>query len=230
MGRTNALKLKEVLLGTHSFEAIKAFYGSLLDLQVVEENPSRLSFQVGESVLAFQESSHMENEFYHIAVTIPTNKFIEAKQWIIDRGISLISRPQEDEFFFENWNATALYFYDPDHNLVEFIAHHTLNNAVTEAFGPHSLLRISEIGLPVDDVSEVSRIIAETFQLHSWGGAGQKFAPLGDVEGSFIVIDKQRPWFPDDRLPAVFNTSVLFEGPYSARLSLHNGLYELRST
>ncbi|WCM62866.1 VOC family protein [Paenibacillus polymyxa] len=223
------MKLKEVLLGTHSFEAIKAFYGSLLDLQVVEESPSRLSFQVGESVLAFQESSHMENEFYHIAVTIPTNKFIEAKQWIIDRGISLISRPQEDEFFFENWNATALYFYDPDHNLVEFIAHHTLNNAVTEAFGPNSLLRISEIGLPVDDVPEVSRIITETFQLDSWGGAGQKFAPLGDVEGSFIVIDKQRLWFPDDRLPAVFNTSVLFEAPCSASLSLHNGLYKLRS-
>lgn len=93
------MKLKEVLLGTHSFEAMKAFYGSLLGLQVVEESPSRLSFQVGESVLAFQESSHMENEFYHIAVTIPTNKFIEAKQWAINRGISLISRNQDDEFF-----------------------------------------------------------------------------------------------------------------------------------
>lgn len=224
------MKLKEVLLGTHSFEAMKAFYGSLLGLQIAEEGPSRLSFQVGESVVAFQESSHMENEFYHIAFTIPTNKFIEAKQWAIDRGISLISRPKEDdEFFFENWNATALYFYDPDHNLVEFIAHHTLDNAVAEAFGPNSILRISEIGLPVDDVPEVSRIITETFQLNSWGGAGQKFAPLGDVEGSFIVIDKQRPWFPDDRLPTVCSISVLFEGPHSASLSLHNGLYELKS-
>ncbi|ADO55570.1 hypothetical protein [Paenibacillus polymyxa] len=116
------MKLKAVLLDTRSFEAMKAFYGSLLDLQVVEEGPSRLSFQVGESVLVFQESSHMENEFYH-----------------------------------------------------------------------------------------------------------KKFAPLGDVEGSFIVTDKQRPWFPDDRLPAVFGISVLFEGTCSARLSLHKGLYELRS-
>lgn len=89
------MKLKEVLLGTHSFEAMKIFYGSLLDLQVVEEGPSRLSFQVGESVLGFQESSHMENEFYHIAFTIPTNKFIEAKQWAINRGISLISRDRK---------------------------------------------------------------------------------------------------------------------------------------
>ncbi|MDN4084005.1 VOC family protein [Paenibacillus polymyxa] len=224
------MKLKEVFLGTHSFEAMKIFYGSLLDLQVVEEGPSRLSFQVGESVLAFQESSHMENEFYHIAITIPTNKFIEAKQWAINRGISLISRHQEDEFFFENWNATAFYFYDPDQNLVEFIAHHTLDNAVAEAFGSHSILRISEIGLPVDDVPEGSRIITETFQLNSWGGAGQKFVPLGDVEGSFIVTDKQRPWFPDDRLPTVFSIRVLFEGICSARLSLHNGSYELRST
>lgn len=98
-GEDQCIEIKRSAFRHPQFRSDKSFYGSLLDLQVVEENPSRLSFQVGESVLAFQESSHMENEFYHIAVTIPTNKFIEAKQWIIDRGISLISRPREDEFF-----------------------------------------------------------------------------------------------------------------------------------
>ncbi|MDQ0494365.1 VOC family protein [Paenibacillus brasilensis] len=225
----NELKLREVLLGTHSFEALKAFYGSLLDMEIVEESPLRLSFRVGESVLAFQESPHMKNEFYHVAFMIPTNKFIEAKQWLINRGIPLVSRSGEDEFFFEHWNATAMYFYDPDHNLVEFIAHHTLDNAAVEAFEPDSLLRISEIGLPVDNVPEVSRKITEMFQLESWGGAGQQFTPLGEVEGLFIVVDKQRPWFPDDRIPTLSSISILFEGPCSAGLSLHNGLYELRS-
>ncbi|MGG1618927.1 VOC family protein [Paenibacillus sp. NRS-1782] len=223
------MKITEVLLNTHRFDAMKAFYGSLLGLEVMEETASRLSFGAGESVLALQENSLMENEFYHVAFAIPTNKFIEAKQWVIDRGISLISRTGEDEFLFESWNATALYFYDPDHNLIEFIAHHSLDNAVDEAFGPKHLLRISEIGLPVDNVPECCKTITAMFQIDSWGEAGQQFTPLGDAEGLLIVIDKQRPWFPDDRMPCGFNTKIVIKGAGSASLSLQNGLYELRS-
>ncbi|WP_025684845.1 VOC family protein [Paenibacillus maysiensis] len=223
------MKITEVLLNTHRLDAMKAFYGSLLGLEVLEENASRLSFRAGESVLAFQEDSNMEDEFYHVAFAIPTNKFIEAKQWVIDRGISLISSTKEDEFLFESWNATALYFYDPDYNLIEFIAHHSLDNAVDEAFGPRALLRISEIGLPVDNVPEFCQTITEVFQLDSWGGAGPQFTPLGDAEGLLIVIDKQRPWFPDDRMPREYNTKVLIKGTYPASLSLQNGLYELKS-
>ncbi|WP_342417267.1 VOC family protein [Paenibacillus sp. FSL R10-2782] len=223
------MKITEVLLNTHRFEATKAFYGSLLGMEVLEETASRLSFGAGDSVLAFQENSLMENEFYHVAFAIPTNKFIEAKQWVIERGISLISRSGEDEFLFEGWNATALYFYDPDHNLIEFIAHHSLDNGVDEAFGSKHLLRISEIGLPVDNVPEFCKKITEMFQIDSWGEAGQQFTPLGDAEGLLIVIDKERPWFPDDRVPCGFNTKVVIKGAGSASLSLQNGLYELRS-
>jgi catechol-2,3-dioxygenase len=166
---------------------MKAFYGSLLGLDVLEDQPSQLSFQAGETVLAFRECSPMENSFYHVAFTIPTNKLEEAKQWMSERGIPLFSKDGQDEFPFESWNATALYFYDPDDNLMEFIAHHTLDNAADEAFGPKHLLRISEIGLPVDDVPEAARKLTNAFQLSLWGGDGQQFAPLGDAEGVLIV-------------------------------------------
>ncbi|MBP1991924.1 catechol-2,3-dioxygenase [Paenibacillus eucommiae] len=226
------MKITEVLLGTHRFEAMKTFYGSLLGLEILEDQPSQLSFQAGESVLAFRENSPTDNAFYHVAFTIPTNKFAEAKQWVIQLGIPLFSKTGQDEFPFESWNATALYFYDPDDNLIEFIAHHTLDNAASEAFGPKHLLRISEIGLPVDDVPDAAKKLADAFQLSLWGGDGKQFAPLGDVEGVLIVVDKQRPWFPDDRVPDIFNTRVSIKGTEtgSASLSLQNGLYDLKST
>ncbi|MBB6669431.1 VOC family protein [Cohnella nanjingensis] len=223
------MKISEVRLRTHRFDAMKAFYGSLLGLEVLADQPSQLSFQAGESVLAFREITSAENPFYHVAFTIPTNKFVEAKQWAKDRGIPLFSKDGQDEFPFESWNATALYFYDPDDNLIEFIAHHTLDNATTEAFGTKHLLRISEIGLPVDDVPAAVRNLTDAFQLNQWGGDGQQFAPLGDAEGVLIVVNKQRPWFPDGRVPDAFDTSVSMKGADSSSVWLQGGLYELRS-
>jgi catechol-2,3-dioxygenase len=224
------MKLTEVILRTHRFEPIKVFYGSLLGLDVLVDQPSQLSFQAGSTILAFREASLNEEPYYHIAFTIPTNKFTEAKQWVREQGISLLSKDGQDEFPFESWNATALYFYDPDGNLIELIAHHTLNNATDEAFGPKHLLRISEIGLPVDNVPEVASKLMDAFQLNLWGGGGQQFAPLGDAEGALIVVDKQRPWFPDGRAPSLFDTRVIIEGTDSVSILLQDDLYEIQST
>ncbi|TDF92777.1 VOC family protein [Paenibacillus piri] len=223
------MKIKELTLMTRQLEAMKSFYGSLLGLELLEDRPSYLSFRAGESVLTFQNGSPGENPFYHIAFTIPTNKFVEAKRWVSELGIPLFSKEGQDEFAFENWNATSLYFYDPNGNLIEFIAHHTLDNATNEAFGPKLLLRISEIGLPVDNVPASVRELTSAFQLSLWGGDGQQFAPLGGAEGVLIVVDRRRPWFPDGRTPAVFDSKVTMEAVGSASLRMQDGLYELKS-
>ncbi|MFD0675578.1 MULTISPECIES: VOC family protein [unclassified Paenibacillus] len=221
------MKISEVILCTHQFEAMKTFYASLIGLDVLEDQPTQLSFRAGESILAFRKNSSTEKPFYHIAFTIPTNKLEEAKQWLNGRGILLFSKDGLNEFPFDSWNATAIYFYDPDGNLIEFIAHHTLDNATSDAFGPKHLLRISEIGLPVENVPEAARKLIDAFQLSLWGGDGQQFAPLGDADGVLIVVDKQRPWFPDGRSPDIFDTKVSIKGTDSATLFLQNGLYEL---
>lgn len=223
------MKFTEVKLNTHRFEAMKGFYSSLLGLNILQDQPSKLSIQAGETNLVFHEALQAEDPFYHFAFTIPTNKLAEAKQWLSRRGIQLFSKDGKDEFPFENWNADAVYFYDPDGNLVEFIAHHTLDNAAEDPFGPNEILRISEIGLSVDNVPEVTRKLNETFQINPWRGGGEQFAPVGDVEGLLIVVDKNRPWFPDGRLPAQWETSVSFKGWASAKISIQNGLYEIRS-
>ncbi|RXZ81336.1 hypothetical protein EBB07_15110 [Paenibacillaceae bacterium] len=210
------MKLVEITLCTNRSAAIKEFYGTVLGLDILEDQPGRLSFRAGESVLAFRENAAADQSFYHIAFTIPTNKMSEAKQWATARGITLFSREGQEEFSFESWHASALYFYDPDDNLIEFIAHHTLDNASTEAFGPEQLLRISEIGLPVDDVPDVASKLKRMFQLEMWGGDGQQFTPLGDAEGVLIVVDRRRPWFPDGRVPTVFETAVKISGTVPA--------------
>lgn len=60
---------------------------------------------------------------------------------------------------------------------MEFIAHHSLDNGVDEAFEAKHLLCISEIGLPVDDVPETMNTLNEHYQLEPFAGDGKQFSP-----------------------------------------------------
>ncbi|RPK22198.1 hypothetical protein [Paenibacillus xylanexedens] len=62
---------------------------------------------------------------------------------------------------------------------MEFIAHHSLDNAVDEAFEAKHLLCISEIGLPVDDVPETRNTLNNNYQLEPFAGDGKQFSPHG---------------------------------------------------
>ncbi|KOY17182.1 VOC family protein [Paenibacillus xylanivorans] len=219
------MQIKEVKLFTDQMEAMKQFYVMLLELELLKESTSDVSFRTGDSILSFQQAPGQEKPFYHVAFTIPTNQLAKAKKWVQDRNIPLLSKDHKDEFYFPYWDATAFYFYDPSGNLMEFIAHHSLNNAVDEAFDSGQLLCISEIGLPVDDVPDTISKMNGQYQLEPFAGDGKQFAPIGDADGMFIVIDKEMPWFPDGRKPGVFATEVKVETGRTGSILLQNGIY-----
>ncbi|WP_440113018.1 VOC family protein [Paenibacillus sp. QZ-Y1] len=223
------MKIREVGLLTQQFEEMKLFYGTLLELELLKESASFMSFQAGDSILSFKKAPEQEKPFYHVAFTIPTNKLADAKKWFQDRNIPLLSKDGQDEFYFPYWDATAFYFYDPNGNLMEFIAHHSLNNAVDESFTAKHLLCISEIGLPVDDVPDTMNLMNGHYKLEPFAGDGKQFSPIGDAEGMFIVIDKEKPWFPDGRMPAVFATEVKVETGQPGSLRVQDGLYSIVS-
>jgi catechol 2,3-dioxygenase-like lactoylglutathione lyase family enzyme len=223
------MQIKEVKLFTDQMDAMKQFYGTLLELELLKENTAAVSFRTGDSILSFQQAPGQEKPFYHVAFTIPTNQLAAAKKWVQDRNISLLSKDDKDEFYFPYWDATAFYFYDPSGNLMEFIAHHSLDNAVEETFDSGQLLCISEIGLPVDDVPDIISKMNGQYQLEPFAGDGKRFAPIGNAEGMFIVIDKEMPWFPDGRKPGVFATEVKVETGRTGSISLQNDLYSIES-
>ncbi|WP_339298220.1 VOC family protein [Paenibacillus sp. FSL R5-0623] len=223
------MKIREVGLLTHQVEAIKEFYGTLLELDLVEDNAASVTFRAGNSVLSFKKAPEQEKPYYHVAFTIPTNTLADAKRWAQDRNIPLLSKDGQDEFYFPYWDATAFYFYDPSGNLMEFISHHSLDNAVDEAFEAKHLLCISEIGLPVDDVPEMMNTLNKHYQLEPFAGDGKQFSPTGDAEGMFIVIDKQKPWFPDGRMPGVFATEVKVETRQPGSLRIQDDMYSIES-
>ncbi|WP_145946206.1 VOC family protein [Paenibacillus sp. Y412MC10] len=224
------MKIQQLTVNTRNFAEMKQFYAGKLGLPVAEEQSDKVTIQAGGSQLILQKAEALgEKSMYHIAFTIPTNQLGAAKKWAAQRGITLFRDQDGDQFHFGNWNADALYFYDPDENLIEFIAHHSFDNAENEDFTSSQLLRISEIGLPVDEVAAAVEQIQTTLGLSMWSGDGRQFAAMGDAEGLLIVVDRERPWFPDGRAPIVSGTRVVIQAQGNEQLLLQADQYDIQS-
>lgn len=84
------------------------------------------------------------------ALGVPGHRFAEAAHWLENRVPLLADQNGRVEFFFEQWNAHAIYFRDADGNIGELIARHNLETNSEEPFGARSLLGVSEIGWVFD--------------------------------------------------------------------------------
>ncbi|MFE0560754.1 VOC family protein [Paenibacillus sp. NPDC058910] len=224
------MNILKVEVRTKQLAMIKKFYVDLLEFEVKKDADERLELQAGRSTIEFVQD-HDSRAFYHIAFSIAVDQLSEAMKWLENNGIELITQDGNQPFEFKDWPASACYFYDPDGNLIEFIAHHATVHEQADSFNAKHIIAISEIGLPVVDVREEIRRLHEVFGLSLWRGDGKLFAAMGDENGLLIVIDKHRPWFPVHIKPGMFPTVVLIQGlaPEEQHLVVNDGLYIISS-
>ncbi|WP_214775287.1 glyoxalase [Exiguobacterium sp. s37] len=150
------MRITEAMLYTNRLDEMKRFYVEKLGLSVVDENSTRFQIELGEDTLIFQEAITEQERQYHFAINIPANRFKEAKEWIMSR-VPLLTEEGEDEIYFEGIDASSLYFYDADENVIELIARHSINpeNNI-ESFSSNEFLGIGEMSLTVEDPSLVA--------------------------------------------------------------------------
>jgi catechol-2,3-dioxygenase len=92
-----------------------------------------------------------------------------------------------EEHDFSSWGgARAVYFRDPEENVVELIAR---PDARPE-------LALAEVGLPVDDVPAAVEALRDTLGIEQYREGNETFAPLGDDDGLLIFVRVGRAWFP----------------------------------
>ena len=220
------MKIREIELETHKLEALLEFYQNTLGLTVLNRSERAFSVQVGRSVLRFLKTDSGEEPYYHFAFNIPENQLPEAQQWLEKRGELM---PYEGKVVvdFPNWNAHSVYFYDPAGNVVELIARHDLRNATTVPFGPQSLLGVSEIGLPVEEVTKTTELVQKALGLGFFRNyQSDTFNALGDDEGLLLIVSQNRHWFPTEKDSKLFPAKVVLEG--SKSLSLAPLPYEIK--
>lgn len=162
-----------------------------MGLRELSATPLSVSWQVGTTTWTLTQAP-TPPAVAHFAFNIPENRFDEAVAWLRARAPLLTEPDGSERFAFSDWDAHAVYFADPDGNIAELIARHTLPGSRRESL---EFLSLSEIGLVVDDVPAT----AATLGLPSYRPGHASFRPMGDEEGLVIVVQRDRPWYPDNR-------------------------------
>ena len=208
--------IREVRIGCSDPEAADEFYGGLLGLSTARANES-VRVTAGWTKLTLTRAEVIPGA-QHLAFTIPRNRFAEAKDWLTDR-LTLLRTDEADEFeCAPHWNARSLYFEDPDRNILEFIIRRELPNESTGTFSGADILGVSEVGVPVFDVSAFQDATRTTLDLEAYGQGGPTFRPIGDVGGLLIAVERGRSWFPTDRRAEVQPLEVTIESGVRAEL------------
>ncbi|MDM8162006.1 hypothetical protein QUH73_19470 [Labilibaculum sp. K2S] len=194
------MNLNNIEILTKELKATKDFYKNVLNLPVTECDSKSISIKIGLSTLKFVESLKKEKPIYHLAFNIPENKLSEVIKWCENR-IELIKK--EDAVLitkFETWNAKAIYFYDNNDNLLEFIARKELNNSETETFSSKQILNISEIGIVMDNPLEFGNQLIQNYGLNLFekNKNSEIFTAIGDDNGLLIIVKTNRNWYPTE--------------------------------
>ncbi len=188
------MKISELTLFTTHLAEQRHFYTQVLELPLVFASEEKFTVKIGVSSLTFI-ASKMTNPA-HFAINISSYKIQEALQWIQKRTdiLRCEGKPIAD---FSNWNAEALYFYDIDKNIVEFIARKDLNIINTHPFSSTDLRSISEIGIVSNDNKAMYDQLSAMRPIPIYDGNLERFCALGDAEGLFILVNNtKKKWFP----------------------------------
>jgi hypothetical protein len=185
---------KRLTLNTSALHEITDFYQNTLGISVSEKKEQCITFTMGHTKLEFTSSGNFTP--YHFAINIPSNKAPGALNWLRER-VDILTDGDHELIDFESWNAESIYFYDPDHNIVELIARKNLGIIVEKKFSEKHLLGISEIGMPVENIEPIYRQLNDIKSIDIYDGNFEDFCAIGDEHGLFIVVNKHRKrWFP----------------------------------
>ncbi|MCC9064547.1 VOC family protein [Flavobacterium piscisymbiosum] len=206
------MKLAHIQIQSSNIEQTTTFYKDILDLPIIEKTKESVSIQAGNSVLEFVENPEFKS-IYHFAFNVPKNKLDEAIDWCKSKVDLIFIEDQKVITNFENWNANAVYFYDNNGNLLEFIARHELDNAQTEAFSSKAILNISEIGIVNENPLALGNQLIEEHGLEffSKNANSELFAAVGDDEGLLIMVKPNRNWYPTQTPSESNKTAIRIE-------------------
>jgi catechol-2,3-dioxygenase len=188
------MKIKELTIYSKDNSALASFYAEALGVRILKQTPQRVSLDFGNTVLHVDQKPNATP--YHFAINIPSHAEHDALQWLKERVVILKDGDNEiQDFHF--WNAKAMYFYDADQNIVELIARRNLQYASEGEFSAKDFIEISEIGMPTTNIEKRFTELQKITDIAVFDGAFDRFCAMGDEQGLFICIDKnKKDWYP----------------------------------
>lgn len=188
------MKISELTLFTTNLSEQRDFYTKVLELPLIASAEEKFTVKIGVSSLTFVTSEQTNPA--HFAINISSYKIQQALSWIQQRTDILLCEGKQVADF-SNWNAEAIYFYDKDGNIVEFIARKDLDIVNTHPFSATDLFSISEIGIVSNDNEAIYHQLNAMRPIEIYDGNFKRFCALGNAEGLFILVNHtKKKWFP----------------------------------
>lgn len=177
----------------------------LIGLTLLNQAETSATFQIGWSRFTLQHTVSPLPTVYHIAFGITPNSIIGAKTWLENRTALLRDGSGGTQFTFSEGEANAIYWKDPDDNILELVAPvDEARPAHDTSFTSDDIVGVSEIGIPTDDVITYANQLTEQHGIHPYRTVNDSFTPMGsDVYGRLIVVKSARLWFPELIAPAL---------------------------
>ncbi|SFF72181.1 VOC family protein [Curtobacterium sp. YR515] len=214
------MHIRQVQLATRSLDDTVRFYERLGCAVLADDDSVRVT--VGSSQLVFRVLDGMTGA-HHLAFTIPTGTFADAKRRVAEVA-TVLGADGVDEFEGPaGWDSRSVYFEGPDRQLLELIERRELPDGdAAPAAGQAApadghaaradghaaplaplLVSVSEVGIAVPDVPGAVEALCQHGLDPYAGLPGPDFAPVGDVDGLLILVSPGRQWFPTlDRAPS----------------------------
>jgi catechol 2,3-dioxygenase-like lactoylglutathione lyase family enzyme len=196
--------IRELELASADLKRTLEFYAGVLGLKVVDTEPGKLAFQLGDTKLVFVDTKGVESEgaepVYHMAFDIPRNQLQEALNWMAAR-VEVLLLPDGGRIMnFSNWQAESFYFFDSTGNLLECIVRHEQKEEASDTFGANQLLRVSELGIVTKDVPALVDKLRNEHGLLPFVKQPvlENFAAIGEETGLLILSQEGRNWFPTE--------------------------------
>lgn len=205
------MKVEELKIFTNNLNQQIDFYATVLELPVEVSTPEYTSFRIGTSILTLKYRNKVSP--YHFAFNIPSNIENEALYWLKER-VNILGFDKKEIIDFESWNAKAIYFYDLDNNIIEFISRKNLNLNSEQKFSSNSLLNISEVGIASNNIKFIFEKLNTIKPIEIYSGDFEQFCAIGDENGLFIIVDnKLRKWFPTG--DEIHQSDFILKGDYN---------------
>lgn len=171
------------------------FYAEHLGFTIKNKENDHFTLEAGKTDLIF-ERSDMPQPTYHFAFLIPHHLINDAVRFVQTKGLDIIKYKGSNTIDFGN--GKSVYFHDKDQNIVEFIERPSLGYFGSSAFHISQVLKVNEIGLPVDDTFLISKQLIDRYgvKLIDPDHLSEKFCWIGDFNGAFIVTRIGRNWLP----------------------------------
>lgn len=196
------MEIRELIIFSHKINEQDDFYRNVLEFRCSRVTNSILEIHTGDTKLILEKST--KKFFYHFAFLIPTGTLNAAIDYLEKNSIQLLLLNGEKVIQFNS--GRAIYFYDKDGNIAEFIERPTLNNQSGSDFSIESIIKLNEIGLPVSEPKNMTRILTTEFGIKPIKNAPftDRFCWVGDYNGAVIVIKEGRNWLPTEK-PGIIN-------------------------